>query len=185
MAYACQIGPGQWIYLDSLGAETVITVAASSAGQQQQSTSRLLTGTWTAAPIVVQVGAGVAIKLTTAEGSRYLQVQGSQIAEVAGVPTFDQGSVLPLQENSEMPQAPLQPIQPIQPMQPMQPLPPLQMGNMQMSLNPMAMQMGNMAMQMGNNAAGTQQRFCTQCGQLLKPEDRFCGQCGHAVSQSG
>ena len=181
MAYACQISPGQWIYLDNLGTDTVVTVAASGAGQQQQSTSRLQTGAWTAAPTAVRLGAGVAIRLATAEGHRYIQVQGTQIAGSTGGAGFDQGVALPLQETGEMPQSPLPPMPPMEPLQPMAPLPPMQMGNMQMSLNPMTLQMGNMAMQMGSPASGPKRHFCTQCGQPIQPEDRFCGQCGHAV----
>ena len=99
---------------------------------------------------------------------------------------------------------------PMMPMTPMSPMPPMQMGNMQMNMKPMTMQMGNMGLQMGveaiPNAASSQAssssssshatsqatspstssatshpKFCSQCGNGLKPGDRFCSSCGHSL----
>ncbi|UBF26082.1 hypothetical protein K9N68_31880 [Kovacikia minuta CCNUW1] len=39
MAYICELGMGQRVYVDNKGGQTMVTVASSSAGQQQQSSS--------------------------------------------------------------------------------------------------------------------------------------------------
>ena len=99
---------------------------------------------------------------------------------------------------------------PMSPMTPMSSMPPMRMGNMQMNMKPMTMQMGNMGLQMGiegvpnaassqassssssshptsqvtnpsNSSATSHPRFCSQCGNGLKPGDRFCSSCGHSL----
>ncbi|HEY9761249.1 MAG TPA: zinc ribbon domain-containing protein [Trichocoleus sp.] len=188
MTYACEISTGQWIYLENVGNDTVITLAARTVGQQQQSTSRWQSGAWIQEPALFQTGIGVIIRLTIATGEQYFQVQGSQIALMAGAPSIEMRS-LPLQSSPDSPQSPLPPIAPMTPMMPMtpmSPMPPMQMGNMEMSLNPMHMRMGDMAMSLGDPAQATsaKRQFCSQCGQPVTPEDRFCSHCGHQLQSS-
>jgi rRNA maturation endonuclease Nob1 len=58
-------------------------------------------------------------------------------------------------------------------------MPPMQMGNMQMNVQPMVMKMGDMELNMG--VIASQQKFCTQCGIPVKPSDKFCASCGHKL----
>lgn len=182
MGYACEIAAGQWIYLENVGSDTVITLAARSAGQQQQSTSRW-PGAWVQEPTLFQSGSGVIIRLLTTIGEQYLQVQGSQVSPMAGVPSLKNVRSLPLQSAPENFHSSLPPMTPMAPMTPMSPLPPMQMGNMEMSLNPMQMRMGEMSMSMGEpvQSSSSKRRFCSQCGQPITLEDRFCSQCGHQL----
>lgn len=169
MAYGCDYGAGQRLLLDNPGAQTRITLASSSAGQQQQATQSFQTGAWTAPPQVLQAADRLVVKLTTAAGEILIQMQGSSLRQVnaEAIGSADIGSAQPL---------PLQQIASPASMQPMQPMRPMQMGNMSMSLNPMEMRMGDMQLQMGKAASST--RFCSQCGTRVKPDDRFCSQCG-------
>lgn len=185
MAYRCDLGGGQYLLLDNQGTQTQITLAASSAGQQQQSTQGLETGAWTGTPQVLATAGGWILQLQTANGELYWQFQGQSLRRVdaAAVGT---AQTLPLQTVESAPAPPMAP------MQPMQPMPPMQMGNMSMSLNPMEMRMGDMTMRMGESAASTGasaqagpsastggiKRFCSQCGAGVQPTDRFCASCG-------
>lgn len=203
MAYVCSLGNNQQAYVENVGTETVLTLATSTPGQQQQSSNRLSTGAWTAPPQAFSIGNGVVIQLTTTQGPLYLQLQGSQIQLTNSYTMPDQATTLPLNSTPTMPGAtsmqpmqpmqPMEPMQPMQPMRPMEPMQPMQMGDMQMSMNPMEMRMGDMAMRMGqtaesaaNQTTGSSQqsdrpKFCTQCGAAVQVGDRFCGSCGHSL----
>jgi len=187
MAYTCDLGSGQRIYLNNTGADTIITLASSSTGQQQQASSRFQVGAWTQPPELYRRGANVFIKLSTSQGDHYLQLQGNQMGALGAAPDLSNCQQMGMQQAA----APATPSIPdMEPMQPMQPMQPMTMGDMQMSTQPMQMRMGNMAMSMGEsgqnrpanadaNTGG--RRFCTQCGQPVSPSDRFCGQCGHQL----
>ena len=177
MAYTCELGPGQRLYLDNVGGQTTVTMLSGNAGQQQQSSSQFTTGVWTAPPEMFVTPQGFVIKLTTAQGVQHLQVQGTQFGWITGNPLLDQAQQVPMSTVSSTSQT-------VQPMQPMQPM---KMGNMQMNMNPMQMRMGNMAMQIGTssndaeNNAAVQPQFCSQCGTPVKSSDRFCANCGHQL----
>jgi hypothetical protein len=193
MAYVCELGAGQRVYLDNQGTQTVVTLASSSPGQQQQATTSVQTGSWIGPPQAFQAASGVVIKIQLPEADRFIQIQGSSISLVnAGA--IETAQPLAMQQ-AEMPMMPS-----MEPMQPMQPMQPMTMGNMSMSLNPMEMRMGDMEMRMrsetssassnqGTNQAtnqastdaATNKRFCNQCGSAVKPADRFCSSCGNRL----
>jgi hypothetical protein len=196
MAYVCELGAGQRVYLDNQGTQTVVTLASSSPGQQQQATTSVQTGSWIGPPQAFQAASGVVIKLQLSEADRFIQIQGSSISLVnAG--TIETAQPLAMQQ-AEMPMMPS-----MEPMQPMQPMQPMTMGNMSMRLNPMKMRMGDMEMRMRSESsassnqaanqapnqatnqastdAATNKRFCNQCGSAVKPADRFCSSCGNRL----
>ena len=204
MAYTCELGSGQRLYLDNSGAQTAVTLASGSAGQQQQSSSQFTTGTWTAPPALFRTQQGVIVQLTTAQGVHHLQLQGNQLGMMSQSPALGNaqqmqmssgvampGNAMPPMQPMASPQ-PMQPMSPMEPMQPMTPMQPMKMGDMEMSANPMQMRMGNMAMQMGNTASSSaasssaasagKAKFCSQCGTPVQPSDRFCSNCGHQLN---
>ncbi len=175
-------------------------------GQQQQSGSSFTTGAWQALPKVFATGGGVVVKLSTTIGEVVLGVQGMAIQSgiQAGTSINAIGTPIALTSIEAIPNNTgfAVPMQPMAPMQPMTPMAPMQMGNMQMNLKPMTLQMGNMAMTMGNEAtvAATsassiseqippervagRAKFCSQCGNAVKPGDRFCSNCGHSLQSA-
>jgi hypothetical protein len=202
MAYVCELGSGQRIYLDNQGGQTIVLIASSAPGQQQQASNSLNTGLWTSPPIAYQTPNGVVFKIVTAQGEHYIQCQGSsmgvvssaafagsgsqqmQIQQVAGMPSSSMPSMQPMPPMQPMPS--MQLMKPMEPMQPMPPMQPMSMGDMQMNMNPMQMRMGNMEMQMGKpvtpaTAAPGTHRFCSQCGAAVELGDRFCASCGHRL----
>lgn len=202
MAYTCDLGTGQRVYLDNVGDYTAVTLASGGPGQQQQSGSQFATGPWIAPPAMLRTEQGVVIQLTTAQGQQHLQLQGGQLGWMSSAPGGNaQGMQLtqvasmpgsatmspmqPMGDSMPPPQAaPMEPMQPMQPMAPMQPMQPMQMGNMTMGTNPMEMRMGNMAMRMGEQQAAaseSKRKFCSQCGAPVQPSDRFCASCGHQL----
>ncbi len=211
MAYTCELGPGQRIYLDNIGGQTAVTLYTGNGGQQQQSGSQFTTGAWTTPPEVFRTDQGVVIKLTTAQGVHHLQLQGNQMGWMTGSPSLGQAQQMqtsavstppggsmptmePMPAMGSMSPMTLQPIAAPPPMQPMQPMQPMKMGNMEMNANPMEMRMGNMEMRMGEAfgsspaspsvsapASANQPKFCSQCGTSVKAGDRFCANCGHQL----
>jgi NADH pyrophosphatase NudC (nudix superfamily) len=188
MAYLCELGTGQSIYLDNQGNQTIITTISHSAGQQQQASNGVQTGEWTSPPEVFRTPNGVVIKINTTSGEYFLQVQGNSMGVMSQIPSLGGFQQIQLQQiqntpiPSMSPMPPMPPMRPIQPIQPIQSMPPMKMGNMEM--NPMQMRMGNMEMSMGShtaNAPETTRQFCSQCGAKLNPNDRFCSSCGHKL----
>ncbi len=191
MAYVCDFGTGQTIYLENQGEQTTVTSFVSAPGQQQQSSSSFSTGAWTGKPQVLRTSQGMVIKLATPRGEVLIQVQGQNFQITQQAPGLQQAEQMQVSQTEAMSgigtETPMQPMQPIE----MTPMKPMRMGNMKMGLNPMQMQMGDMAMQMGTSTSNptspsspdATRRFCTQCGQAVAPNDRFCGSCGHALSQ--
>lgn len=193
MAYVCDLGAGYQVYLDNQGTQTTVTTSCQSSGQQQQASSSLSTGVWTKLPEAYQTPSGTVLKISTAQGKYFVQVQGNRVSTMAQGPTLDTAQQIQMQQTTSMPGPAMPSMQPMQPMQspamqPMEPMQPMTMGNMQMSMNPMEMRMGNMEMRMGSAAAndvsspGKGQRFCSQCGAGINPSDLFCTSCGHALS---
>ena len=209
MAFVCELDTGYRVYLDNQGTKTIVTSCSSQPGQQQQASSVMETGVWTAPPEAYRSGNGAILKISTAEGDRFAYVQGSSMSVMGASPSLGGAQQMQVQQTASVPtpsMPPMQPMQPMQevkmggmqpmqevkmdgmpPMQPMQPMQPMKMGDMTMSTNPMAMSMGNMSMSMGGastnaarGAVGTRQ-FCSQCGAKVDPNDRFCSSCGHAL----
>jgi ribosomal protein S27AE len=173
MAIYSEIGAGQRLYLENQGDRTIVTLASGSAGQQQQASSGLQTGVWTARPRIYQTPGGVMATITTATGDYSLQIQGASVQMTAGTPILGDATLLPSQQTEDRSTGVT--------MQPMQPMQPMKMGNMEMSLQPMQMRMGNMAMTMGETVTAKRQ-FCSQCGAKVGESDRFCSHCGHQLA---
>lgn len=199
MAYCCDLPHGPKLYLDNQADQTFVMLLMQQSGQQQQSSHHFKTGVWQTPPIVMTSGGGVVVvKLTTTTGEIVLQVQGMSVqAGFQSEATVRAGEIpialssidtIPNTAGFTMP--------------PMTSMPPMQMGNMQMNLKPMTMRMGNMGLQMGGEAVSTaanpkgssssssshatshatsHPKFCSQCGNGLKPGDRFCSSCGHSL----
>jgi hypothetical protein len=190
MAYICDLGAGQRLYLNTQGTQTIVTIASSSVGQQQQSSSSLKTGAWSSPPEVYRTFEGIVVKLQTTHGTQFIQIQGSQIGLSTHAPSFNRAEPLSMQQTPNSPASTMPPMEPMQPMKPMEPMKPMRMGNMEMSLNPMEMRMGNRSMKMGATFEGSAtsfipnstRQFCSQCGVSVKPSDRFCASCGHRLS---
>lgn len=172
MPYSCDLSPGQKIDLDNSGAITSITLTRVGAGQQQQSSTQVPTGPWTEVPQIARVGDGVILRCVTAQGSFFWQIQGMQIG---AAPAMDWAAV----QAHAMQATEVGP--PIAPVPPMPPMAPMQMGNMEMSLNPMTLRMGKMTLGPDMPTVNTQ-KFCTQCGAAIALGDRFCSSCGHQLT---
>lgn len=174
MPYLCELGAGQRIYLDNQGIQTIITTLSSSPGQQQQATNSINTGNWASIPEIYQIANGIAIKIKTAQGETWIQVQGSNITQSSINPNLGHTQQMQVQQIAQIPGLAMQPMQPMSPMQPMT------MGNMSMNMQPMEMKMGNMSLKMGESAQV--KRFCSQCGAAIQERDRFCSSCGNALT---
>ena len=184
MVYVCDLGSGHNVYLDNQGMQTVITSVSSGPGQQQQASSSLQTGAWTAPPQLFRTPTGVVVKIFTAQGDRFIQIQGSTMHAIDGAIMVGSAQQMQMQQVASAPPSSIPSMPPMQPMQPMK------MGDMQMNLNPMEMRMGNMEMRMGtaasasnvsNSAQGTR-HFCSQCGVAVEASDRFCAHCGNKLN---
>jgi len=190
MAYVCELGAGQRVYLENQGLQTIVTLVSSSPGQQQQASSSFTTGVWSSPPQVFQTPHGMVLKLTSEQGEKTLQIQGSSVSVISGTPSGKDSEQLSVHEVTSLPVSPMPGIEPMTPMtpmtpmkmSPMEPMKPmnLKMGDMEMSMNPMEMRMGNMELRM-DSPAPNKQSFCSQCGTSVKPEDRFCSNCGHQL----
>jgi len=192
MGYRCEWATGQSVYLENVDDQTRVTLTNSSPGQQQQSSSHVQTGRWTAPPEVLQAAIGLVVKLLTAQGERFIYIQGNQVSTSKEAPSWGDAQPLPVHVDST-PAA----MAPTPSMPPMQPLPPMKMGDMQMDQTAMTMQMGKMRMEMNPieplskpspqtgvekpSTSAVQRNFCSQCGSTLKPSDRFCAHCGHRL----
>jgi len=147
VAHGCDLGSGQRLYLDSQGMQTTVAIASTSAGQQQQSSSSLQTGAWTCPPEVYRTSEGIVVKLHTANGNQFIQIQGSSMGMSTTAPLLINAEQLSTQQTN-VPAS-------MQPMAPMKPMQQMTMGTMQMNLKPMEMRMGDMEMRMGSVSAGS------------------------------
>jgi hypothetical protein len=199
MGYKLELKAGQTVYLENLGTQTCVAIVSSSPGQQQQSSSRFQTGNWTAPPEAFRTTIGIVVRLSTAQGERFLHVEGNRLSTLHDAPSLREAQPVPVQSVTQVP---------VTPMQPLSPMSPMTMGDMQMDRGGMSMQMGDMRLSMnpiarsrdvqsqntpspttplpttlagGSEAPFGQQHFCSQCGVALKPSDRFCANCGHRL----
>ncbi|NES03702.1 MAG: zinc-ribbon domain-containing protein [Okeania sp. SIO2F4] len=191
MAYKCEFGNGQEVYIENQGVQTVVTLASGSPGQQQQASTGFQTGKWTLPPTLFRTATGVILRIESEQGQSFVQLQAGGISTMSGTPALGNAEVLSLQQveirqSQGMPpmepMKPMEPMRPMEPMKPMEPMEPMKMGDMEMNMNPMQMRMGNMSMQMGSSSFATSgKRFCSQCGAAVTPSDRFCSNCGYQL----
>ena len=163
MIYNWELATGQQISVDNQGAQTVVTISNTSAGQQQRTINSFNTGIWIAPPEMSIEPTGATLKITTFTGAVLIQVRGNSI-QMQSTSSGEHQSSTSSSSTSTTGMAPMQP---------------MQMGNMQMNMQPMVMKMGEMELNMG--ATASKQTFCTQCGTPVKPVDKFCAGCGHKL----
>jgi hypothetical protein len=167
MAYVCELGTGQSVYLENQGAQTVVTLISSGPGQQQQASSSFTTGVWSSPPQVFQTPYGLVLKVISEQGERSLQIQGTSVSILGEMPSVTDSQQLTVQEVTRVSVSPLKPMEPMK-MEPMKPMN-LKMGDMQMNMNPMSMRMGNMELRMGSGAPEENPKsFCSHCGTSVK-----------------
>ena len=159
MIYHWELGTGHQISVDNEGAQTVVTILHTSAGQQQRTSNSFTTGIWLVPPEMSMTPTGGILKVTTPNGESLIQIQGNSInlhshgASQSTTSTSSSSTSTGIK--------------------------PMQMGNMQMNMQPMSMKMGSMELNM--DATASQKRFCTECGTSVKPTDKFCASCGHKL----
>ena len=161
MTYHWELGTGHQISVDNEGAQTVVTILHTSAGQQQRTSNSFTTGIWLVPPEMSMTPTGGILKVTTPSGEALIQIQGNSINLQS-----NQGASQSTTSTSSSSTA--------------TGIKPMQMGNMQMNMQPMSMKMGSMELNM--DATASQKRFCTECGTSVKPTDKFCASCGHKLA---
>ncbi len=169
MTYRCDLGMGQCLSvgqyrsgdhggehgvdhrIDHGAEQTVITLATSSPGQQQQSSCSVTTGRWVEPPQVFRSGHRVVLKLITAQGDRFIYIEGQSITTAGAAVDLSQAQSMPMVwiesvASSMPPMTPMTPMPPMTPMTPIDNRGAMSMGTMQMSMQPMEMRLGNMVM---------------------------------------
>ncbi len=169
MAYTCDLGGGQHLYIDNIGDQTAVTLASGRPGQQQQSGSQFTTGAWTAPPELFRTEHGVVIKLSTNQGDQHLQFQAGQLGWMSSGHTLAHAQQMQTSQVAAMPKGTLPTMEPMQfsqpvssqvshapgaqpsstpsaapGMQPMEPMLPMEPMRPMQPMQPM--QMGNMTM---------------------------------------
>ena len=169
MAYQCDLGTGQRLYLENRGTQTIVRLTSGSARQQQSQQSNFETGEWQDLPKVFRTGTGLILQIESAQKQSFVSLQAQRIGTLSHLPDMTGAEVLSLQPTEAIASS-FKPMEPMKPMQPMEPM------------KPMEMKMGSMQMQMGTPQSG--QRFCSQCGESVRVSDRFCSHCGTQLSAS-
>jgi zinc-ribbon domain len=164
MLYNWKLASGHEIYVDNEGAQTVVTIQNNSAGQQQRSSNSFTTGIWIVPPEMTVTPTGAILKIVTPSGESVLQIQGNSVHMHS---SHSGGSQSTTSTSSSSTSG-------------FSPMPPMQMGNMQMSMQPMVMKIGDMELNMGAGAS-SQSRFCSQCGTAVRATDKFCASCGNKL----
>lgn len=173
MAYLCDLGGGQKVYIDNQGMQTAIALISSSPGQQQQSSSSFQTGPWVMPPTAFRTAAGMVLRIESQQGPQFVLLAANGISVLTAAPTLTNAEVVSLQQVAGSTET-------IAPLKPMEPMKPMKMGDMEMRMNPMQMRMGNLSMEMGSPTPEVK-RFCSQCGVAVAEGDRFCSSCGHPL----
>ncbi len=176
MAYTGNLTTGEQIQIENRGNQTVISLFKGGLNQQQSQGSSVETGSWSQPPTLFRTLTGVVLRVEAAQGQFFIQLQSGSISSLNTPPSLMDADILPLQQTpgaaSDQDKMP-----------PMRPMEPMQMGNMEMRMEPMQMRMGNMQMQMGKTeSTSSSKRFCSQCGEKLNRGDRFCSSCGNQLT---
>ncbi|MGV0024801.1 zinc-ribbon domain-containing protein [Phormidesmis priestleyi] len=174
MAYSCDLGKGQRLWVENRGTQTIVTLNSSSTGQQQSQQSSVQTGKWQLPPTLFRTATGLVLRIEAAHGHTLISLQSNSITLLNELPSMVGADVLPLQQTSDS--------TPSKSMEPMKPMEPMQMGNMQMQSSPMEMRMGNMHLKMESSSAASNKQFCSQCGERVGINDRFCAHCGNQLT---
>lgn len=164
MAYQCDLGTGQRLYLENRGTQTIVRLTSGRDRQQQSQQSNFETGKWQDLPKVFLTDTGIVLQIESAQKQSLLSLQAQRIGTLNNLPDMTDAEVLSLQPTEAIASS-------FKPMEPMK-------------MEPMEMRMGNMQMRMGNSDPQSTQRFCSQCGESVKVGDRFCSHCGTQLSTS-
>lgn len=170
MTYTADLGQGQGITIENIGAQTVLTWESRSVGQQQSQQTSLSLGVWSGMPKLFKTHSDFILQIESQHTS-YLRLQANRISLLSEVPLIIGAEEIPLQRvTTSSPKMPE-----------MKPLEPLRMGNMTMRMEPMEMSMGDMHLRMEtttSHSSSSSAQFCSQCGTKVKVDDRFCSHCG-------
>ena len=95
MTYICQLIPGTTFYIDNPEGETVITLVTAKPGQQQQkSSSRLQTGSWTIQPQIIPSKTGnVTVKILAESGEFVVSIGEGSINTISESAAGDRQSL--------------------------------------------------------------------------------------------
>ncbi len=178
MAYMCNLGNHQQVFVSNQDNQTIVTLSGTGPGQQQQASTGFSTGKWIALPILYRSQGEFILRVESDRGPHYVQLQGSSMKAIAKAPDLGTAEVMPM-ETAETPS--MEPMKPMEPMEPTKPMEPLKIGDMEMGMKPMEMRMGNMSLSMGQSTSSSPKNFCPQCGVALKENDRFCANCGNRL----
>jgi len=150
MAYVCNLGNGQNIYLDNPGEQTVVMSMIQSPSQQQQSSSSFHTGTWTEIPQVFQTSQGLMIKIMSVQGDILIQVQGQNMQVTQNITGLLQSQKITVTQTHSMPKTALMmtPMPQMQTISPLKPIEPMQMTSMS-TLQPRAITCTPLTLQLG------------------------------------
>jgi hypothetical protein len=166
MIYHWELATGHQIAVSNEGAQTVVTILQTSAGQQQRSTNSFTTGIWLSPPEMTMTPTGGILKISsTPSGESVIQIQGNNI-HLQSIHSGANQCRTSTSSSSTLTSR-------------IEPMPSMQMGNMQMNMSPMSMRMGDMELNLGKTAS--QKRFCTECGVAVKLTDKFCAGCGQKL----
>ncbi len=166
MAYQCDLGTGQRLYLENRETQTVVRLTSGSARQQQSQQSNFETGKWRSLPKVFRTVTGILLIIDSAQKQSFLSLQAQRIGMLNSQPDMTGAEVLSLQPTESIASS----------FKPLEPMPPMQMDDMKME--PMEMKMGTMHMKMGAPSSQSPHHFCPQCGESVRESDRFCSHCG-------
>ena len=168
------LNPYQQLYVENRDAITILTVVSTSLGTLQHSSSRFSTGRWTATPQLYLLDPGWNfVVITTTEGNRYFQLQGTQIKMSRQAPA--QAITARLIVTQPMALTPVARV----------PEPPVASETIQQPYSVAAahgfLSQPSLPKADSSNAARLKQ-FCTACGASTHPQDRFCAYCGNCLN---
>jgi hypothetical protein len=131
MIYHWELATGHQIAVSNEGAQTVVTILQTSAGQQQRSTNSFTTGIWLSPPEMTMTPTGGILKISsTPSGESVIQIQGNNI-HLQSIHSGANQCRTSTSSSSTLTSR-------------IEPMPSMQMGNMQMNMSPMSMRMGDM-----------------------------------------
>jgi hypothetical protein len=121
MAYACDIGNGQWLLVQNDGDNTQVALSSGGSGQQQNQSTGFTTGEWSKPPELFRTRENLVLRLEGKNGVHFIGVHGDQIESIRSEPKLENAEKLMLKESNEN-IARMKPMKPMEPMKPMKPM---------------------------------------------------------------
>jgi len=201
--HVSDLNPHQHVYVENTDNSTTITIVSTSLGEPYATSSRFSTGSWTATPQLYLLDPGWNfVVISTTQGSRYFQLQGTQIKTSHQAPSTaitarliaTQPIALRPTDTVPAPSAPPvltalpTPAEPeadrgvnLEPAEIEQPHPAAG-HHLHYSLAPSADLSDPPTDDPSDlSSVGKVNQFCTACGSSVHPQDRFCAYCGSAL----